>query len=258
MNDRQDSRGANSAKRQTILLFLVNISRFVPTMSVPRPAPVFVVARTVHTTTDGTTAMLVLRTFSRADAHSFRAYRSDPETARFQSWEPTTYADEERGARLSAQFCSQQSALGAVVFGETDFVALRGRWLQLALDSDGTHVGDVGILVSPDGRQATIGVTLLRSVTGRGFGRAAVRMALDWLFAAVPVAGAGVGELQSDGTRSEVSAEEVADGVFAMGPAVHRASVLVDSRHERSVHLFEGLGFRKCVSPISAVNPSRC
>ncbi|KAH7098067.1 acyl-CoA N-acyltransferase [Auriculariales sp. MPI-PUGE-AT-0066] len=214
-------------------------------MSNARPPPVYVVARSVHSVADGSTAMLVLRTFSRADAHTFRAYRSDAATARFQSWDPATYGDEERGLKVCAHFCSQQSALGALVFGDTDFVALRGRWLQLALDADGAHIGDIGILISPDGRQATIGATLLPTMTGRGYGRVGVRMALDWLFAAVPVAGAGLGELQSDGSRSQETAEEIVDGVFAPGPAVHRISALIDARNERSVHLFERVGFRK-------------
>ncbi|KAH7098066.1 acyl-CoA N-acyltransferase [Auriculariales sp. MPI-PUGE-AT-0066] len=213
----------------------------------PAAAAVYIVARSVHTVvTDGSTAKLVLRTFSPADAHTFRAYRSDPATARFQSWDPATYASEEHGLSLCEIFCKEQNALGARVFGQTDLVTLRGRWLQLALDADGAHIGDIGVQIWADGSQATIGITLLPAVTGRGYGRVAMRMALDWLFAAVPVPVAG-GELQSDGSRSQETAEdeEIMDGVFLPGPAVRRVSADIDARNERSLRLFDRVGFRK-------------
>lgn len=214
-------------------------------------------ARTVHTLADstGTTTALLLRTFSPADAPPFRAYRADADTARFQSWDPQTYEEGERGLAAAAKFCAQHHLFGAHVFGRIDYTALRGRWLQLALeDRSGALVGDVGVLVGPDGRQATLGVTLAPAARGKGYARAGLRMALDWLFAAVPVAdprkgkrkakadGEGEGEKDNAPEEEDVGAQ---DGVYVPGVAVHRASAMVDARNERSAHLLDSLGFRK-------------
>ncbi|EJD38516.1 acyl-CoA N-acyltransferase [Auricularia subglabra TFB-10046 SS5] len=209
-------------------------------------------ARTVHTLTDGSTTSLLLRTFSPSDAQTFRAYRADADTARFQSWDPHTY-EGDRGLAAAAKFCGQHHLFGAHVFGRIDYTALRGRWIQLALEDGAGHVGDVGVLVGPDGRQATLGVTLAPSARGKGYARAGLRMTLDWLFAAVPVAdprqrAKGKGKETDDGEKEKEEEEAdvgAEDGVYVPGVAVHRASAMVDARNERSAHLLDALGFRK-------------
>ncbi|KZV86196.1 acyl-CoA N-acyltransferase [Exidia glandulosa HHB12029] len=211
--------------------------------------PVYIIARTAHTVADaeGSTVQLLLRTFSPTDAPTFRAYRADADTARYQSWDPSYYASDTTGPRSAAKFCHQQHMFGASVFRNTDYTALRGRWLQLAIDDDG-HVGDVAVLVSPDGRQASVGATLAPGKTGRGYARAAVRMALDWLFAAVPVADARAHPTPNPNTteeEKEQAAVDALDGVYVPGVAVHRAHALVDARNTASGNLFAKLGFRK-------------
>lgn len=94
------------------------------------------------------TERLTVRPFLAEDLSAFVAYRSDPEVARYQSWDPTySMADAER-------FLASQRD---VEFGEP------GGWVQLAaIDRrDGRLAGDCAVRVVDDQpATAEIGVTL--------------------------------------------------------------------------------------------------
>ncbi len=93
------------------------------------------------------TPRLLLRPFRVDDLPAFVAYRSDPEVARYQSWDQSyAMADAER-------FMASQRGI--------DF-GTRGQWLQLAaIDrSSGVLCGDCGVCVKADQPStAEIGVT---------------------------------------------------------------------------------------------------
>jgi RimJ/RimL family protein N-acetyltransferase len=102
------------------------------------------------------TERLSLRPFQGADLEAFVAYRSDPEVARYQSWDRTySMADAET-------FLSSQRELA---FGQP------GEWLQLAIvdRATGGVCGDCAVRVATDQpATAEIGVTLARASQGRG------------------------------------------------------------------------------------------
>jgi RimJ/RimL family protein N-acetyltransferase len=93
------------------------------------------------------TQRLVLRPFRAEDLPAFVAYRSDPEVARYQSWDQSyAMADAER-------FMVSQRG---VDFGT------RGQWLQLAAIDRSSDVlcGDCGVCIKADQPStAEIGVT---------------------------------------------------------------------------------------------------
>ena len=116
----------------------------------------------VHTT------RLVLRRFSTDDLTAFQAYRSDPDLAPYQDWQPTS--DEQAWAFLFGQ--TQQ------VFGAA------GQWLQVAVTrrDTGEVIGDLGLcVVDESGGRVTLGFTLARSAQGRGYATEAVTGLLDAL-----------------------------------------------------------------------------
>ena len=59
-----------------------------------------------------------------------------------------------------------------------------GIWSQIGIaDPDGVClIGDIGLLLAPDGRQVEIGVTLRRQSQGRGIATAAVQEAIHLVF----------------------------------------------------------------------------
>ena len=93
------------------------------------------------------TQRLLLRPFRADDLPAFVAYRSDPEVARYQSWDQSyAMADAKR-------FIDSQRG---IEFGT------RGQWLQLAAieRSSGVLCGDCGVCVKADQPStAEIGVT---------------------------------------------------------------------------------------------------
>jgi RimJ/RimL family protein N-acetyltransferase len=114
------------------------------------------------------TDRLVLTPLSPADAGSLFAYRSLPEVARYQGWEPATVKD-------TVDFIA---ALGSIEFDSP------GTWFQLGIRSrqSGDLIGDLGVHFLQDGEQVEIGFTLDPSYQGRGFGSEAVAGLLDHLF----------------------------------------------------------------------------
>lgn len=59
-----------------------------------------------------------------------------------------------------------------------------GRWTQLGIADALTDrlIGDLGVHISADGRDAALGFTLARAAQGRGLASAAVRMAITLVF----------------------------------------------------------------------------
>jgi aminoglycoside 6'-N-acetyltransferase len=116
------------------------------------------------------TERLRLRPFRADDLEAFVAYRSDPEIARYQSWDSAySLADAEL-------FLSSQRGLA---FGQP------GEWLQLAIvdRETGTLRGDCAVRVASD-RPATaeLGVTLAQTSQGKGLATEALTAVVRELF----------------------------------------------------------------------------
>lgn len=116
---------------------------------------------------------LRLRALRVADLDAFHAYRSDPRVARYQGWAPMTQAE-------AAAFLAAQAGPPALV---------RGGWRQWAIaERAGDRLlGDVGVWLSADARQAGFGLSIAPAAQGRGHGGECVRGLLALLFAAMPV-----------------------------------------------------------------------
>jgi RimJ/RimL family protein N-acetyltransferase len=116
------------------------------------------------------TERLTLRPFRADDLPEFVAYRSDPEVARYQSWDSTySMADAER-------FLASQQG---VAFGRP------GAWLQLAAVSrvSGALCGDCAVRATTDQPEtAEIGITLARASQRSGLASEALAAVMDKLF----------------------------------------------------------------------------
>lgn len=128
-------------------------------MPVPTLAPMVEASFLPHHT-----ERLVLRAFRLEDAPALAAYRNEPDVARLQSWTtPFTLAMAERAIRGDA---------GRPVPGAST---------QIAVEHDGSVVGDVYVQLSADGEHALIGYTLAGAQQGRGFAAEAVAAVVDHL-----------------------------------------------------------------------------
>jgi RimJ/RimL family protein N-acetyltransferase len=114
------------------------------------------------------TERLVLRRFRPSDAETLSAYRSDPDVARYQSWTPPVTLEQ---ARL---------IVASLAAGDPD----QPGWFQYAVErtEDRVHIGDVGVDLYENRRQAEIGFTLAPAYQRRGYAGEAVRAVLDHLF----------------------------------------------------------------------------
>ena len=115
------------------------------------------------------TERLRLRPFEVDDLPAFAAYRSDPDVARYQSWDKTfSMADAER-------FLAEQRD---VEFGTP------GVWVQLAaIDREtGALCGDCAVSVAPDQPTAELGVTFAPEHQGRGLAGEALAAVITRLF----------------------------------------------------------------------------
>lgn len=115
---------------------------------------------------------VALRRLRLADSKTLVSYRSDPDVARYQSWDaPYPPA---AGKRLITAMLRQHP--------DTP-----GEWFQFAvtLRSTGELIGDCGSkTIASDPRQAEIGYTIASPHQGNGYGTEAVRLLLGYLFAA--------------------------------------------------------------------------
>jgi RimJ/RimL family protein N-acetyltransferase len=111
------------------------------------------------------TRRLVLRRFEAADAVRLAGYRSDPEVARYQSWEPPVPV-EDAGA-LVREFAAGDP--------------LSPGWFQYAvqLRSEPGLIGDVGVNLHGNRMQAQIGFTLASGYQGHGYAAEAVRSVVE-------------------------------------------------------------------------------
>ena len=111
-------------------------------------------------------ARLALRRFRPADVTAFQRYRSDPGVARYQSWTAPVPAAEAAG--LVEEFAAGDPA--------------EPGWFQYAIDLDGTLIGDVGVLLHDNRKQAEIGFTIAPQHQGHGYATEAVTAVLTSLF----------------------------------------------------------------------------
>jgi RimJ/RimL family protein N-acetyltransferase len=113
------------------------------------------------------TERLEMRPFVAADAAVLAAYRSDPDVARYQSWD-APYALE-----TARRFVARQSTFDGPVPGD---------WVQMAMSLEGRLVGDVAVRLDDDGSVATIGYSMTPAEQGRGLAREAVGAVVGRLF----------------------------------------------------------------------------
>ena len=110
---------------------------------------------------------VALRPFRAADLPDFVAYRSDPEVARYQSWDGYDMAQAEA-------LLAEQRALR---------LGVSGTWYQLAIaDADDQLIGDVGLHFLDEGRQLELGFTLAAGSQGKGLATQALTLVLDLAF----------------------------------------------------------------------------
>ena len=112
-----------------------------------------------------TTARLTLRRFRQDDLPALRAYRTDPEVARFQSW-----GDQDDEADLRRFVAEMQTR-----------APLEGLQIAVALGTTDELIGDLYIHGSHEA-QAEIGYTFARPYQGRGYATEAVRGLLGYCF----------------------------------------------------------------------------
>ncbi|MEU4219667.1 GNAT family protein [Actinoplanes sp. NPDC026623] len=115
-----------------------------------------------------TTDRLVLRRFRPGDAETLAAYRSKPAVAIYQSWR-APYSVERARYAIETMAAADPEQPG---------------WFQYAVElaSRGTHIGDVGVNLNDNLRQAEIGYTIAPEHQGHGYATEAVRAVLDHLF----------------------------------------------------------------------------
>ena len=115
------------------------------------------------------TARLRVRPMTYDDLDTFVAYRSDPDIARYQSWEGYTRKD---GLALIESM--QSLRLGTP-----------GEWYQLAVEAkgEGRLVGDLAAKVDANElREMEVGFTLAAEHHGKGYASEALRGLLDHAF----------------------------------------------------------------------------
>ena len=112
------------------------------------------------------TARLTVRLMRAADAEALAAYRNDPEVAKHQLWD-LPYTLERARAAVTADDVD-------------DFAA--GMHENLAIELDGTVIGDVYVGLEETGKSAEIGFTIDRRFQGRGYATEAAAAVVERLF----------------------------------------------------------------------------
>jgi RimJ/RimL family protein N-acetyltransferase len=112
---------------------------------------------------------LVLRRFVARDAQVLSSYRSDPEVARYQSWET----------------CSLEEAQRFVESLQDLAPGTPGQWFQFAVSRtpSGMLIGDCALRCTRhDPRQAEVGFTMATAHQGQGLASEAVRSLVTYAF----------------------------------------------------------------------------
>jgi aminoglycoside 6'-N-acetyltransferase len=115
------------------------------------------------------TDRLVIRRFRSEDALAFAAYRSDPDVARYQSWDSYTQQQADDMVR-------EMAGLHPGVPGE---------WFQFAVADPTSNelLGDVGLRVDADDTsRAELGFTLAPAHHGKGYATEAVKGVTAYAF----------------------------------------------------------------------------
>jgi RimJ/RimL family protein N-acetyltransferase len=115
------------------------------------------------------TDRLVIRSFGPKDIDAFAAYRSDPDVARYQSWDVYDRTRAELFVAHMAALCP----------------GVPGRWFQFAVADRQTDdlLGDTALCVDAyDPSQAELGFTFARAHQGKGYATEAVRATVDYAF----------------------------------------------------------------------------
>jgi RimJ/RimL family protein N-acetyltransferase len=157
------------------------------------------------------TNRLILRPFQNGDIQQFAEYRSDPNIAKYQSW--NTPFSLEKAAQL-------------VAGSKPIYPSTPGGWHQIAIElkDGGDFIGDCVFHILPDdARQAEIGFTLARAYHGQGYATEAVTKLVDYLF----------GELQLHRIRATCDVENVAS-----------AKLLERVGMRREAHFIENIWFK--------------
>ena len=115
------------------------------------------------------TDRLVLRRLSQDDVAPFRAYRGDPEVAKFQGWDAM----------------DQSEAMGFLGHMQSMPLLSAGQWTQLGIAERASDllIGDIGVHIAQDKSEAELGITLAATAQGKSIGFEAVEMVCAWLFA---------------------------------------------------------------------------
>lgn len=115
-----------------------------------------------------TAGNVVLRRLAPGDLRAFQSYRHDIELGRYQGWVPTPDHD----------------ALEMLDHMGRTTLLQPGVWCQIGIAESGTLdlIGDIGLVLAADERQAEIGFTLRRQSQGRGLATSAVRETLNLVF----------------------------------------------------------------------------
>lgn len=112
------------------------------------------------------TPRLLVRTLIVKDAPALFSYRSLSSIFRFQSFRPTSVQEAE-------QF----------IIENTQNFATEGTWHQVAIELEGSIIGDMGLhFIGPMNLLCEIGYTLNPEFQHKGYGREAVGYVLKYLF----------------------------------------------------------------------------
>ncbi|MEO6572011.1 MAG: GNAT family N-acetyltransferase [Ilumatobacteraceae bacterium] len=108
-----------------------------------------------------------MRMLTHDDVTAFTGYRNLDDVARYQDW-PVPYTRD-----LAHELVDDIESLA----GPTN-----GHWVQLALDADGTMVGDIAVWLDDAGELAMIGYTIAPRHQGHNYAVEAADRVIEWLF----------------------------------------------------------------------------
>ena len=153
------------------------------------------------------TPRLMLRPFQDSDVERFVAYRSDPEVARYQSWQPP-FTRKQAADFIDEMKHAQPGTVGA--------------WYQFAVERK-QQIGLIGDcafhILRSDAHQAEIGFSFARPYQGHGYATEAVTRLLDYLF----------GELALHRVTATCDAENVASGKLLERVGMRREGHFVEN-----------------------------